>query len=232
MDQRSEQRRSLRVEVKRPGRAQVLGWTRDVSSGGVQVACREPVRRGSAVRLGLSFPGLVEEFQVRGRVVWSGFVDDGGQLGCGVRVWGNSSRQRLSTLLDRASQARRASSPYRIAIVDSFAFHHPVYRSVTDALTDGLDLEVNVYSRISCALELRDRTDTDMLVADASQYDDTGRHVLTTIMQADPRPIVVATGDSRRAIEKARGLGCEAALLKPIALVRWVETLACFASGS
>lgn len=163
--------------------------------------------------------------------MWSGFVDDGGQLGCGVRVWENTSRQRLSTLLDRASRDRRSSSTYRIAIVDSFAFHHPVYRCVNKALTDGLDLEVNVYSKIPCAAELRDRGDTDMVVADASQYDDIGRHVLTTMMQGDRRPVVIATADSRREIEMARALGCEAALLKPIDLVRWVDTLACLASG-
>ncbi len=218
---RSERRHELALEVSRPGSGS-MGWTRDVSGGGLKVECAVPLQPGKRVRLELSFPQFLEPFAVEGAVIWTGTIDECGRRGCGVRVFREIDRQRLDALAQTPRAPRRS---HRVLVADPRAFHHPQWRFLGERVPE---LDVTVVPTVDDAVALRDRAPYDTVLLDAELRDRTGAHILSELLIGDGSQydgLVFACSRNPSALKLAEHLGAAACLTAPVQYERVMGTL-------
>ena len=95
----------------------IVDYTDNLSSGGTFVATNRELPTGSAVRLALSFPGLVEPIAIDGVVRWTRSGED---AGVGIEFLEGDGRTRLAQVIERirARDPRTVSRLVRVLVVE------------------------------------------------------------------------------------------------------------------
>lgn len=110
-DKRRHHRAGVTLLVEYEGADEFLiDYTDNLSTGGTFVATARELPVGSAVRLALSFPGLVEAITIDGVVRWGRAGDE---PGVGIEFLATDGQKRLASLIERI----RARDPRVIARV-------------------------------------------------------------------------------------------------------------------
>ena len=110
-DKRRHHRAGVTLLVEYEGADEFLvDYTDNLSTGGTVVATVRELPVGSAVRLALSFPGLVEAITIDGVVRWGRAGDE---PGVGIEFLATDGQKRLASLIERI----RAGDPKVIARV-------------------------------------------------------------------------------------------------------------------
>ncbi len=103
-EKRREERRGVLLRVDYDGVDDLLGdFTENLSSGGTFVVTSRRLDVGSAVRLVLSFPGLLQPIHVDGIVRWTrgGVENTDLEPGIGIEFTDQATRDHLAALVDR-----------------------------------------------------------------------------------------------------------------------------------
>ncbi|HVK73974.1 MAG TPA: TIGR02266 family protein [Kofleriaceae bacterium] len=118
----SEKRRSYRADVtlvvEYEGADELLvDWTDNLSAGGTFVATSRELPVDTVVRLGLSFPGLLEPVHIDGVVRWSRGGDD---PGVGIEFLDGDGRTRLGEVIERirCRDPRTVARLIRVLVVE------------------------------------------------------------------------------------------------------------------
>ena len=110
-DKRRHHRAGVTLLVEYEGADEFLvDYTDNLSTGGTFVATVRELPVGSAVRLALSFPGLVEAITIDGVVRWGRAGDE---PGVGIEFLATEGQKRLASLIERI----RARDPKVVARV-------------------------------------------------------------------------------------------------------------------
>src|SRR5688572_19028872 len=117
-EKRRQMRAGVTLLVEYEGAEELLSdYTDNLSSGGTFVATARELEVGSAVRLALSFPGLLEPISVDGVVRW---IREGEERGVGIEFSEGEGRTRLAEIVERirSRDPRTVSRLVRVLVVE------------------------------------------------------------------------------------------------------------------
>ncbi len=208
----------------------VADYTDNLSSGGTFIATARALGVDTAVRLALSFPGLLEPVGIDGVVRW---VRDGDEAGVGIEFLAGEGRTRLAEVIDRirAGDPRTVSRLVRVLVVED----NP---HVASFLGDGLagsikrDADVTFNVRIATngkdALALLSSEPFDVLIIDVYLPVIDGAYVIDkvrTTLGLTQLPIIAVSAGGPSAREAALAAGASIFLDKPMRLRHVIETV-------
>ncbi len=117
-DKRRHQRAGVTLLVEYEGADELLvDYTDNLSQGGTFVATGRELPVGSAVRLALSFPGLVEPIAIDGLVRWT---RGGDEPGVGIEFTPGEGQRRLAQVIERvrARDPKLVTRVVRVLVVE------------------------------------------------------------------------------------------------------------------
>ena len=226
----------LRAELFHP-RGQIITHTLHISTESVSVASGALLAPGTAVRLVLSFPGLVEPFDVDARVLSSRADHGPGQpalVTCDVR-W--ASQQALDTLrgiLERhnstPSAKHDAGRSYRCLLVEDNGFLRELfeYGLTKYGRRGSKEVGLDMAHDAEQAWQMLEATSYDLAIVDHYLPLQNGSQLIAR-MRSDPKlariPIVAISVGGPEVREAALAAGADMFLDKPIVLRDLLATL-------
>ncbi len=212
----------------------ITEWTENISAGGFFVRTDRLLSPGQAIELHVSFPGLLEEIIVTGRIAWTRPGTPLQPGGVGVEVTSDVGRRRLAELALKAQNARHFVRPraYRVLVVEDNPRVTRSYERVFNHLSAlvGGRVELCFAANGVDALRQLDKQPVDLVITDLYMPVMDGFTFIARL-RALPAgvamPIIVITGG--RADEQARvlALGVQGFLHKPIQFGQLLETIVC-----
>lgn len=205
-------------------------YTDNLSTGGTFVATSREMAVGDAVRLQLSFPGLLEAVGIDGVVRW---VREGDERGLGIEFLEGEGREKLAELIDRirTRDPKIVSQVVRVLVVED----NP---HVASFLGDGLmgssrrtnDVAFIVRTAVNGreALDLLRAEPFDALIIDVYLPVIDGAHVIEkvrTVLGMKNLPIIAVSAGGPGAREAALSAGADIFLDKPMRLRQIVDTM-------
>jgi CheY-like chemotaxis protein len=222
------QRVLLRAEVVHPG-GRILTHTLEIAPKSITFACGERLAAGTKLRVLLSFPRLVDEFEIEARVISSALDDGHGRPACveaEITSEGGRAREILDGLLALTSDgavavAQRLS--YRCLLVedndfirDLFAYGMEKYRRTRSA-----DVSLALATDGREAWDMLRQEDYDLAIVDYYLPIQNGSELIAR-MRAEPRlagmPIVAISVGGVEAREASVAAGADLFLDKPIVM--------------
>ncbi|HUQ02731.1 MAG TPA: response regulator [Kofleriaceae bacterium] len=205
-------------------------YTDNLSTGGTFVATSREMEIGAAVRLALSFPGLLEPVGIDGVVRW---VRGGEERGVGIEFLEGEGRARLAEVIDRirTRDPKTVSRVVRVLVVED---NPHVASFLGDGLTGSSRRSVDVSFSVRTAtngreaLELLRSESFDALIIDVYLPVIDGAHVIDkvrTTLGLKQLPIIAVSAGGPGAREAALGAGADIFLDKPMRLRQIVETM-------
>jgi uncharacterized protein (TIGR02266 family) len=230
-DKRRQHRTGVTLLVEYEGADELLSdYTDNLSTGGTFIATARELEVGSAVRLALSFPGLLEPIGVDGVVRW---VREGEERGVGIEFLEGEGRQKLAEVVDRvrSRDPKTMSRLVRVLVVED----NP---HVASFLGDGLagsnkrggDVAFIVRTALNGreALSLLRSEPFDALIIDIYLPVIDGAHVIDKVRKdlgLGNLPIIAVSAGGPSAREAALAAGANIFLDKPMRLRQVVETM-------
>jgi hypothetical protein len=111
---RAREKHKVRMEVEslpdgtNGSGSTVSGWTEDISTGGLRVACRKTVPAGAALSVEISCSHPMETFLMKGHVIWVRGDEDKRRFLVGVSFDGSHEEEvlRWSRTVERRASGR------------------------------------------------------------------------------------------------------------------------------
>lgn len=208
----------------------IVDYTDNLSSGGTFVATSRELPVGSAVRLVLSFPGLVEPIAIDGVVRWTRTGED---AGVGIEFLEGDGRARLAQVIERvrARDPRTVSRVVKVLVVED---NPHVAAFIGDGLAGSgkragdLSFAVQSASNGRDALERLASERFDALIIDVYLPVIDGAHV---IEQARARlgladlPVIAVSAGGDAARTSALRAGANIFIDKPMRLRQVIDTI-------
>jgi uncharacterized protein (TIGR02266 family) len=208
----------------------IVDYTDNLSSGGTFVATNRELATGSAVRLALSFPGLVEPIAIDGVVRWTRAGED---AGVGIEFLEGDGLTRLAQVIERvrARDPRTVSRLVRMLVVED---NPHVAAFIGDGLAGsgkrGGDLAFSVRTAANGrdALALLETDRFDAMIIDVYLPVIDGAHVIEQVrarLGLTDLPVIAvsAGGDAARA--SALRAGANMFIDKPMRLRQVIDTI-------
>lgn len=197
-----------------------------MSESGLFVRTERPLAPGEMVRLRLSFPGLLEPFEVEGTVRWARPETPGLPAGVGVEV-SEPGRRRIAALVQPPPRPPPRDRPFRILLVEDNPHVAGLYRFALRRLKPlAVDLE-DVRDGHE-ALRAIARQRPDLVLADLRMPVLDGVELLRRLRAAPETqalPVVVISAADREMRLAAEEAGADAVLRKPVRSGDVVETV-------
>ena len=223
----------LRAVVQWSG-GEIVTHTTDVSEAAVTVACDLAI--DEEARLSLSFPGLVESFEVHARVISA--APSGGYGAPSVTVFDVAradakSREKLAALvaLTRGQRSKPREAPsYHCLLVDDNRFIRELfeYGMQRYARNRGALLTLDVVDNAEAGWTLLGERDFDLAIVDHFLPGQTGAELIAR-MRATPKlkrmPVVAVSVGGQEARDETMAAGADLYLDKPVVLRDLFTTL-------
>ncbi|MEZ4402971.1 MAG: response regulator [Kofleriaceae bacterium] len=230
-DKRRHHRADVTLLVEYEGADELLvDYTDNLSSGGTFVATSRAIDPGSAVRLALSFPGLVEPIAIDGVVRWG---RTGDEPGIGIEFLAGDGQRRLAQIIERikARDPRVMARVVRVLVVED---NPHVAAFIGEGLTGSgrrsgeVSFAVETATNGLAALERLASTRYDALIIDVYLPVIDGAHVIAQVrnqlgLRDLPVIAVSAGGEAARAVALASGANIF--IDKPMRLRQVIETI-------
>lgn len=230
-DKRRHHRAGVTLLVEYEGADEFLvDYTDNLSSGGTFVHTARALPVGSAVRLALSFPGLVEPIAIDGVVRWGRAGDE---AGVGIEFVGGDADRRLAQLIERirARDPRVVSRVVRVLVVEDnphvAAFIGEGLAGSSRRSTE-LTFAVKTAANGHEALALLEQDRFDALIIDVYLPVIDGAHVIDQVRRrlglAD-LPVIAVSAGGEAARTAALAAGANIFIDKPMRLRQVIETM-------
>ncbi|MBK9032564.1 MAG: TIGR02266 family protein [Myxococcales bacterium] len=230
-DKRRHHRAGLTLLVEYEGADEFLvDYTDNLSSGGTFVATARELAVGSAVRLALSFPGLVEPIAIDGVVRWG---RAGEESGVGIEFTSDEGHKRLALLIERirAGDPAVVTRVVRVLVVED---NPHVAAFIGEGLAGSSRRSSDVSFAVSTAANGQDALALlaserfDALIIDVYLPVIDGAHVIEQVrsrlgLHDLPVIAVSAGGEAARAV--ALAAGANIFIDKPMRLRQVIETM-------
>lgn len=207
----------------------ISDYTQNLSQGGACIASSRELAVGSAVKLVLSFPGLVEPIRVRAVVRWT---KGGHETLLGVEFADADARDDLAALIERV----RARDPLlvhralRVLVVEDNPHVAELLRLAFDN-PKNLGPEITVECRFASdggkALDALHETRFDAMIVDVYLPVIDGPKLIATVRATlSPRlPIIAVSAGGDQAHKAAITAGADIFIDKPMRLRRVIDTM-------
>lgn len=232
-DRRQHPRHPFILRVAYKERSDYLvDWTENLSAGGLFVRTEQPFEAGDPVRLSLSFPGLLQRVEVQGVVAWVRKASASQPRGVGIRVDGDADRRRLAELALHA-ETKRADQPptrYRVLVAEDNRLLSEMYQQVLTRVGKVLGNSVDVLFTEDGrqALDIAFSDPVDLVITDIYMPVMDGFQLVESL-RGDARtcdiPVFVITSGDDNEIQRAKTIGVDAVLKKPVQFVQMLETV-------
>jgi len=235
----SEKRRDPRVplilRIDYPAAPDVVrDVTENLSAGGLFIRSDRLLSAGERVPLQLSFPSLLEPFEIEVEVVWRREPGPGGAGGVAVRIpeGRGADRAQLTALVQRWTSPQPAARSYRVLVVEDNPQVVETYAWALERLKSpaGLvDVAVEYAPHGQAALTRLSRAPrVDLVITDLFMPVMDG-FTLVERIRSDPAlgemPIVVVSAGGPMARERASRLGIDVFLYKPVPFAAILNTV-------
>lgn len=230
-EKRRHHRTGVTLLVEYEGADELLtDYTDNLSTGGTFIATQRDLAVGTAVRLALSFPGLLEPIAIDGEVRW---VRDDEEAGVGIEFLAGEGRARLAEIVERirSRDPRTVSRLVRVLVVED---NPHVASFLGDGLTGtgkrGGDVAFSVRHAANGkdALALLRAEPFDALIIDVYLPVIDGAFVVSKVrteLGLKDLPIIAVSAGGPYAREAALSAGADIFLDKPMRLRQVVETI-------
>ena len=230
-DKRRHHRAGVTLLVEYEGAEEFLvDYTDNLSTGGTFVATARELPVGSAVRLALSFPGLVESITIDGVVRWGRAGDE---PGVGIEFLATEGQRRLATLIERirARDPRVVARVVRVLVVEDNP-HVAAFSGVGLAGSSGRSADVSFAVRTATngkdALALLEQERFDALIIDVYLPVIDGAHVIEQLRQRlglRDLPVIAVSAGGEAARTAALAAGANIFIDKPMRLRQVIDTM-------
>jgi uncharacterized protein (TIGR02266 family) len=229
-EKRRHHRTGVTLLVEYEGADELLtDYTDNLSTGGTFVATARELPIGTAIRLALSFPGLLEPVGIDGVVRW---VRDGEESGVGIEFLEGEGRTRLAEVIERvrSRDPRTVSRLVRVLVVED---NPHVASFLGDGLTGSSKRSGDVAFVVQHAANGKDALALlrgepfDALIIDVYLPVIDGAHVIEKVrgVLGLKIPIIAVSAGGPSAREVALSAGADIFLDKPMRLRQIVETM-------
>lgn len=220
---------TLLVEYDAPEEL-LTDYTDNLSTGGTFIATGREMAVGTAVRLALSFPGLLEPVGIDGVVRW---VREGDDAGVGIEFLEGEGRTKLAEVIDRirSRDPKTVSKVVRVLVVED---NPHVASFLGDGLTGSSKRTSDVAFLVRTASNGREALDLlrseqfDALIIDIYLPVIDGAHVIEkvrTVLGLKNLPVIAVSAGGPGAREAALAAGADIFLDKPMRLRQIVDTM-------
>jgi len=230
-DKRRHHRAGVTLLVEYEGAEEFLvDYTDNLSSGGTFVATARELPVGSAVRLALSFPGLVESITIDGVVRWGRAGDE---PGVGIEFLATESQKRLATLIERirARDPRVVARVVRVLVVEDNP-HVAAFIGEGLAGSSRRSADVSFAVRTATngkdALALLEQERFDALIIDVYLPVIDGANVIEQLRQRlglRDLPVIAVSAGGEAARTAALAAGANIFIDKPMRLRQVIDTM-------
>jgi uncharacterized protein (TIGR02266 family) len=205
-------------------------YTDNLSTGGTFVATSREMEVGAAVRLALSFPGLLEPVGIDGVVRW---IRGGEEPGVGIEFLEGEGRDKLAEVIERirTRDPKTVSRLVRVLVVED---NPHVASFLGDGLTGSSRRSVDVSFVVRTAVNGREALDLlrseafDAVIIDVYLPVIDGAHVIEKVRNSlglKHLPIIAVSAGGPGAREAALSAGADIFLDKPMRLRQIVDTM-------
>jgi uncharacterized protein (TIGR02266 family) len=229
---RTSERVPFVVRVSYPDRKALADASENLSVGGLFIQTREPFSLGEVVRLSLSFPGLLEPFELKGAVAWRRPPTQELEGGIGICVDDPEERARLIALLDGAANPRaRQSGPFQVLLVEDNPHVAEMYSYTLRKLASqlpGSAVEVHFASDGHQALQVMQEQAIQLVITDLYMPVLDGFALVERLRALEATknvPIVAISAGGPEARTRALSAGVDVFLRKPVRFVEVLETV-------
>jgi len=208
--------------------------TENLSAGGLFIRSDRELSAGERVPLQLSFPALLEPFEIEVEVVWRRAAGAAGPGGVAVRIpeERGADRERLAALVRRWTSPEPTARGYRVLVVEDNAPLVEAYAWALERLRGPgrlVEVEVEFAPNGQAALtRLSQPPRIDLVITDLFMPVMDGFTLIERI-RSDPAlgdvPVVVVSGGGPVARERAARLGVDVFLYKPAPLADVLNTV-------
>lgn len=230
-DKRRHHRAGVTLLVEYEGAEEFLvDYTDNLSTGGTFVATARELPVGSAVRLALSFPGLVESITIDGVVRWGRAGDE---PGVGIEFLATEGQRRLATLIERirARDPRVVARVVRVLVVEDnphvAAFIGEGLAGSSRRSADA-SFAVRTATNGKDALALLEQERFDALIIDVYLPVIDGAHVIEQLRQRlglRDLPVIAVSAGGEAARTAALAAGANIFIDKPMRLRQVIDTM-------
>jgi uncharacterized protein (TIGR02266 family) len=230
-DKRRHDRAGVTLLVEYEGADEFLvDYTDNLSTGGVFVATTRTLEIGSAVRLALSFPGLVETIALDGVVRW---VRGGEEPGVGIEFSASDGLRRMNQVIERirARDPKVVSRVVRVLVVEDNP-HVATFigQGLAGSSRRGTELSfaVRTASNGREALELLAAESFDAIIIDVYLPVIDGAHVIAQVrnrLGLRDLPVIAVSAGGDAARSAALGAGANIFIDKPMRLRQVIDTI-------
>ncbi len=230
-DKRRHHRAGVTLLVEYEGAEEFLvDYTDNLSTGGTFVATARELPVGSAVRLALSFPGLVESITNDGVVRWGRAGDE---PGVGIEFLATEGQRRLATLIERirARDPRVVARVVRVLVVEDNP-HVAAFIGEGLAGSSRRSADVSFAVRTATngkdALALLEQERFDALIIDVYLPVIDGAHVIEQLRQRlglRDLPVIAVSAGGEAARTAALAAGANIFIDKPMRLRQVIDTM-------
>ena len=230
-DKRRHHRAGVTLLVEYEGADEFLvDYTDNLSSGGTFVATARELPVGSAVRLALSFPGLVETIAIDGVVRW---CRDGDEAGVGIEFLENEGARRLTALIERirARDPKVVARVVRVLVVED---NPHVAAFIAEGLAGSsrrsteVSFAVQTASNGQDALALLASDRFDAMIIDVYLPVIDGAHVIEQVrsrLGLRDLPVIAVSAGGEAAKAAALAAGANIFIDKPMRLRQVIDTM-------
>lgn len=230
-DKRRHHRAGVTLLVEYEGAEEFLvDYTDNLSTGGTFVATARELPVGSAVRLALSFPGLVESITIDGVVRWGRAGDE---PGVGIEFLATEGQRRLATLIERirARDPRVVARVVRVLVVEDNP-HVAAFIGEGLAGSSRRSADVSFAVRTATngkdALALLEQERFDALIIDVYLPVIDGANVIEQLRQRlglRDLPVIAVSAGGEAARTAALAAGANIFIDKPMRLRQVIDTM-------
>jgi len=225
-EKRRDQRVPLILRIDYPASADVArDVSENLSAGGLFIRSDRELSAGERVPLQLSFPRLLEPFEIEVEVVWRRETGAGGPAGVAVRIPEERSadRAKLAALVESWNSPRAVARSCRVLMVEDNPHVVEMYEWALKKLhapSATVEVQVEYAPHGLAALTRLSRAPRiDLLLTDLFMPVMDG-FTLIERLRSDPAladlPILVVSAGGPRARERASQLGIDVFLYKPV----------------
>jgi len=232
-EKRRHERAPVTLRVEYDGADDLVGdYTDNLSRGGTFVATTRTLELGTAVRLVLSFPGLLEPIRIDGVVRWVRGDDD---PGVGIEFAEGPDRESLTEVVERikSRDPRTVSRVVNVLVVEDNAHVAEMIRdglrgSSRRSFGDQLAFDFRMASNGQEALELMRERGFDVAIIDVYLPVMDGAALIAAV-RSEPTlrqlPIIAVSAGGDSARKQALAAGADMFIDKPMRLRQVIETM-------
>jgi uncharacterized protein (TIGR02266 family) len=232
-EKRRHTRAPVTLRVEYDGADDLVGdYTDNLSHGGTFVATTRALELETAVRLVLSFPGLLEPIKIEGVVRWVRGDDD---RGVGIEFAAGPGRERLAEVIERVKSRdpRTVSRVIKVLVVED---NPHVAEMIRDGLRgssrrsfgDPLAFDFRMASNGQEALELMRERTFDVAIVDVYLPVMDGAALIAAArsdLALGHLPIIAVSAGGDSARKQALAAGADMFIDKPMRLRQVIETM-------